>query len=186
MRGMKSEDLNAMLDFLYYGEANVYQERLESFFAVAEEFQLKGFRALDASAEKLKLPIETKHINAQKYAPEITKKEMRTISQIKSEPNEAADFEKNRPTTSDGNAQKMDKTIKSMMEKSTTMIQHGTKREYGRICKVCGKEGRSTSIKSHIYSHHIKKGPTSCSFCGKVFMSGRNMNCHISTVHKER
>ena len=115
MKGMKSEDLNAMLDFLYYGEANVYQERLESFFAIAEEFQLKGFRALDASAEKLKLPIETKHINAQKYAPEITKKEMRTISQIKSEPNEAADFEKNRPTTSDGNAQKMDKTIKSMM-----------------------------------------------------------------------
>ena len=93
---------------------------------------------------------------------------------------------KNPPTTSDENVQKMDEAIKSMMEKSTNMIQHGTKREYGRICKVCGKEGRSTSIKSHIYSHHIEKGPISCSFCGKVFMSGRNMNRHISTVHKQR
>ena len=111
---------------------------------------------------------------------------MRTVSQIKSEPKEAADLETIPPITSDENAQKMDDTDRSVMEKSTNMIQHGTKREYGRICKVCGKEGRSTSIKSHIYSHHIEKGPISCSFCGKVFMSGRNMNCHISTVHKQR
>merc|ERR1712129_503324 len=42
MRGLKSEDLVAMVDFLYYGEANVYQENLDSFLAVAEELQLKG------------------------------------------------------------------------------------------------------------------------------------------------
>ena len=29
MRGMKSEDLNAIIDFLYRGEANVFQENLE-------------------------------------------------------------------------------------------------------------------------------------------------------------
>ena len=29
MRGMKSEDLVAILDFLYCGEANVYQENLD-------------------------------------------------------------------------------------------------------------------------------------------------------------
>ena len=42
MRGLKSEDLVAMIDFLYFGEANVYQENLDSFLAVAEELQLKG------------------------------------------------------------------------------------------------------------------------------------------------
>merc|ERR1719342_156807 len=31
MRGTRSEDLNAMVDFLYFGEANVYQENLETF-----------------------------------------------------------------------------------------------------------------------------------------------------------
>ena len=36
MRGLKSEDLVGMVDFLYFGEANVYQENLDSFLAVAE------------------------------------------------------------------------------------------------------------------------------------------------------
>ena len=74
IRGLKSLDLNALLDFLYYGEANVYQEHLDSFFAIAEEFHLKGFRAVDASDEKQKVTIETTHINAPKYEPEIEKR----------------------------------------------------------------------------------------------------------------
>ena len=42
LRGMKAEDISAILDFLYFGEANVSQENLESFLAIAEELQLKG------------------------------------------------------------------------------------------------------------------------------------------------
>ena len=42
MRGVKSEDLNAVVDFLYRGEANVFQDNLDSFLAIAEELKLKG------------------------------------------------------------------------------------------------------------------------------------------------
>lgn len=42
MRGVKPENLLAVVDFLYRGEANVYQENLDSFLAIAEELQLKG------------------------------------------------------------------------------------------------------------------------------------------------
>ena len=42
MRGLKSNDLTNMLNFLYVGEANVFQEDLDSFLALAEELQLKG------------------------------------------------------------------------------------------------------------------------------------------------
>ena len=44
MRGVKSENLTAMVDFFYQGEANVFQENLDSFLALAEELQLKGLR----------------------------------------------------------------------------------------------------------------------------------------------
>ena len=37
MRGLKSEDLQAIIDFLYCGEANVFQENLDSFLSIAEE-----------------------------------------------------------------------------------------------------------------------------------------------------
>ena len=42
MKGMKSSSLTAIIDFLYLGEANVFQDELDSFLALAEELQLKG------------------------------------------------------------------------------------------------------------------------------------------------
>ena len=42
MRGMKSDDLLSIVEFLYRGEANVFQENLNSFLDIAEELQLKG------------------------------------------------------------------------------------------------------------------------------------------------
>ena len=51
MRGLRSEDLVAIVDFLYHGEANVFQENLDSFLALAEELRLKGLTG-GAEAEK--------------------------------------------------------------------------------------------------------------------------------------
>ena len=42
LRGFRSKDFQSILDFLYFGEANVFQEDLDSFLAIAEEIQLKG------------------------------------------------------------------------------------------------------------------------------------------------
>ena len=42
MRGLKSEELEALLDFCYFGEANILQKDLESFMALAEELQIMG------------------------------------------------------------------------------------------------------------------------------------------------
>ena len=42
MRGIKTEDLRAIVDFLYCGEANVFQENLDSFLAITGELELKG------------------------------------------------------------------------------------------------------------------------------------------------
>ena len=53
MRGMKSEELVAVMDFLYCGEANVDQENLESFFAIAEELQLQGFKTNNDEVEDI-------------------------------------------------------------------------------------------------------------------------------------
>ena len=42
MRGVKAKDLDAIVDFIYLGEANVYQDNLEGFLALAKELQLQG------------------------------------------------------------------------------------------------------------------------------------------------
>ena len=56
MRGIKAEALTAIVDFLYFGEANVVQENLDAFLALAEELKLKG---LTGSTEHNEL----KHLN---------------------------------------------------------------------------------------------------------------------------
>ena len=57
MRALKSEDLVAMVDFLYFGEANVFQENLDSFLALADELKLKGLNSKDVSDAEIKPPI---------------------------------------------------------------------------------------------------------------------------------
>ena len=41
-QGVKLNNLQSVLDFMYTGEANVAQEELNSFLAVAEELKIKG------------------------------------------------------------------------------------------------------------------------------------------------
>ena len=35
LRGFQSKDFASILDFLYFGQANIYQENLDSFLAIA-------------------------------------------------------------------------------------------------------------------------------------------------------
>ena len=52
MRGVKFEDLAAIVDFLYLGEANINQERIDNFLALAEELKLKGLTGNDCTKDK--------------------------------------------------------------------------------------------------------------------------------------
>ena len=54
MKGVKFEDLCAIVDFLYLGEANVFQENLDSFLGIAEELKLKGLTDQTRDAENKK------------------------------------------------------------------------------------------------------------------------------------
>lgn len=42
MRGMKSKDLTSVLDFMYHGQVNIFQEDLQDFLALAQDLRLKG------------------------------------------------------------------------------------------------------------------------------------------------
>ncbi|CAG5022204.1 unnamed protein product [Parnassius apollo] len=41
-RNFKFEDLNAIINFMYHGEVNIFQEQLESFLVTAELLEVKG------------------------------------------------------------------------------------------------------------------------------------------------
>ena len=67
MRGLKSKDLLAIVDFMYQGETNILQEDLNGFLALANELQLQGLTggqkedSLKNSAGKPKKETQIKH-----------------------------------------------------------------------------------------------------------------------------
>ena len=160
MRGTNSDDLVAMLDFLYYGEANVNQEHLDSFQALAEEMQLKG---LTGSAEN---GVGTKSVS-EKHPEKKTSVEKQHSEPIYNSPN-FVDVYKTGPNTEREDSSKMpvalviveannlDDQVKSMIGVSENMLTYGNETIRARICKVCGKEGHLTNIKTHIESNHIR------------------------------
>ena len=52
MRGMGSEDLLAVVDFLYYGEVSIWKDNLDNFLAIANELSLKGMTKDDNQKEE--------------------------------------------------------------------------------------------------------------------------------------
>merc|ERR1719357_1340370 len=42
LKGVNTKNMNYIIDFMYYGEVNIFQEELEEVLELAEEFKLKG------------------------------------------------------------------------------------------------------------------------------------------------
>ena len=183
MRGVKSENLLAIVEFLYHGEANIYQENLEDFFAIAEEFTFKG---LTGKTEVKQYILE------QNVKQKITKHSLQRSPKVQnnqSTPKQSKDIE----TTKDihfeniGKVEnvakqfflpdhkvttdfsELDEHINSMMTKGDEICPG--RKEKVSICKVCGKEGQRTSIRDHIEANHIDGVSHSCPSCEKIFRS---------------
>ena len=183
MRGLKSDDLVAMVDFLYCGEANVYQDNLDSFLAIAEELQLKGLQGSNDHNELSATELDTKPIPInpkQKFRtgqmiPDTEKNS--TISKQLDEVERVENFAMAIPMS--GDLQQLDETVKSMMETSQNRFQNGHLQKQGKQCKVCGKEGRTTDIMRHIEANHLEGVTIPCNRCDKIFRSRTSLRYHL-------
>ena len=52
MKGVTSSDLKAVMNYIYYGEANVLKANLNSFLALAEDLEVKGLVGRDESDDQ--------------------------------------------------------------------------------------------------------------------------------------
>ena len=175
MKGVKFEDLLAIVDFLYCGEANVYQENLDSFLCIAEDLKLKGLTGQqdvnedmmkpnqreighDAAFESEKLISNTGKsklvLEKDKFTSELSQE--RTLSVQNFVPSDV---------------QELDAKVKSLMEKSQNISSNGSR---ASTCKVCGKEGQLVAIRDHIEIKHLEGVSLPCDVCGKICTS-RNM-----------
>ena len=186
MRGVESKDLVAMIDFLYHGEANVFQENLESFLAIAEELQLKGLDGNQAEAVPEEIqPIKpaariSNTLVGTGFEPQ-TRRRQSTTNYSK-EPNyeTAIALNSNAPYTE---IAQLSEKVKSMMDFSENYAPGG-KMGKARICKVCGKEGPMSAIVDHIEYNHITGIALPCNICGTTKRSRHALKIHNLKFHK--
>ena len=179
LKGFKSKDLVSILDFLYFGEADVFQEDLNSFLVIAEEIKLNGVtgQIISDFVKEQKLQEQNSRPCQPDTKPLINA--LVTSSTALGVPNQ-----------SNTDLQALDEKVKSMMEKGHKKIQHGhgpngtPKEEKSYICKVCGKESRSNIISAHIESNHLEGISIPCDFCDKTFSSRANLKYHRNKFHR--
>ena len=181
MRGMKSENLLAIIDFLYHGEANVYQEHLDSFLAIAEELQLKGLTGKANNDEeraqkerkapfpknepKVSQPLELQAIVGQEDANNYDT----GLGTVALASNYSSDLHE------------LNIQMTSMMEKTSSS---SVRRQPLYRCTLCGKEAEKNDLRKHIERKHLEGISIPCTECEKTFRSRGSLSMHRSREHK--
>ena len=186
MRALKSEDLMAIIDFLYCGETNVYQDNLDSFLDIAEELQLKGLMGRNH--------IDKGEINEIPKLGKIPKNEFQIPKfsepcQARNDEEMAASVREYDPSVGtlalandiSGDFQELDNKTTSMMTKTSIKNARG-KPLYK--CTLCGKEAPHTNLKNHIEANHMEGISIPCNLCEKSFRSRNALAIHKHSYHK--
>ena len=175
MRGMSANDLTAMVDFIYLGEASVFQEQLENFLALAEELELKG---LKGSSEE----------NDSEYTKEYTK-EQYSHNMGRAESNQKQIIPERSKISSDKYEDSMvERKMVPIHTKENSIIRPDTmaqiqsmieKRTDGYFCTNCDyRSGKLCHLKEHV-EKHIQGLEYPCNVCCKTFRSSASLRIHI-------
>ena len=181
LRGVKSDSLLAILNFLYRGEADIFQDNLDSFLSVAEELQLNF--SMGGTNEEVPNFGETQQaepsLNTNANIPK-TSFVGCNIETVKSKGNET----KTISTNSSEDFDELEEKVSSMMEKSQNKTADGKRFAY--LCKICGKEGYSPNIKDHIEANHLEGIIIPCDLCDKTCRSRKRLAFHKMQEHNQK
>ena len=159
--GISSTDLENILDYIYNGEVEIYQERLDRFLPIAQRFQVEGL--LDGTKEEKKEEEEIV-LDFEPYS----KPKYKKLEKVKSDANTVMQLN---TLIDSSDFSEIDQKLYENMERNSD----GT-----FSCKVCSKTAKDkTHMKYHVETH-MKGLSYPCITCGKDFRSRNALSCHTS------
>ena len=181
MKGICADDLLAIIEFIYCGQTSVQEEDLSDFLAIAEDLKIIGFlgssRGNEARSDTVIVENQASHPEDRdresdgentKQKNDIKLDEDFILSDEKTQ----SEFEGSSIVEFSGNLEELKEQTNSMMNKTS---KRGQKRGKGQeskeiyICKLCGKEGEKSNVRTHIEANHIKGFSIPCNDCPKTF-----------------
>jgi len=209
LKGVKYEEILSILDFMYYGEANVTQVDLSSFLATAEDLQVKGLSASGQEQQPSNHSFKSTNLTCSKQSKQpkinasasIEKENENLISIVKTESivvdvdcdpllnpdqqmgNQGINF----PAEHDAigyqqSYQEQMRQIKQISRLSDT--SHGWNQPEAFNCHICEKSySNKKSLQNHMTTH---KGMTYCSICDKTLSSPTYLRAHMAQMHQQQ
>ena len=171
MKGIKSENLLAVLDFIYFGEVMICQENLETFMDIAEDLQIEGLAAdvSNVSASVVNEGIE--EYESEEKATHHKKEALNDKSTIVS------------IQTLDENTAELNEKIRRFLFRTEKKMPNG---HPTFSCKACGKEGHRAGITNHIEIYHIGGLSLDCKICGRIYRTRRLLKLHKCSSKKTK
>ena len=180
MRNVKFVDLEAIIDFLYCGETNVFQENLDSFLALAEDLQLKGLMGGQANSHQQMKGMSSAPKDIKREQPLLQSKHFAKETYLPRK----QDFAGAIATTTNTSVHELESTVKSMMTKTDRKVKsHG--RGWIYSCNVWGNGGLSMNLQHHIESNHVEGIYLPCGLCDKTYRSRSSLQNHKRDGHKK-
>ena len=180
LSGISSDDLKNIMDYIYNGEVQIFQEDLDGFLSIAQRLKLEGLIGENDP------PKQDDFVNSKVYA-----KKEDTISKISFQDQLPYDTNDRKHTKSKArNVVVIDKTIASFDQEDFSEVnnrieQHIEALDDGKYkCELCGK---IASLKHHIKNHietHLDGLSFPCQLCGKTFRSRNAYSIHKTRNHK--
>ena len=170
MNGIKSQELNQIMDYIYEGEVQILQENLDYFLDVAQKLRINGLTGGDTKQENY--TEDEKEADGSEYFPKVEDYEtsLEEISEVKKYQPRS-----NRNTERSVSLLNIDlvKTVDELTMKDGELWK----------CKSCGKTAKSNSqIRKHI-ELHIDGLSFPCQQCGSTFRSRNILACHKHDKH---
>ena len=187
MRGIKAKDMVAVVDFIYTGEANIYQDDLDGFLALAEELQLKGLAGSQTEA--------TRNLDEPTWEP--PKPKQKKILKQEREGNVPDAIYKYSEYSIEDNSTSnailpvdfgkvlVDSNMEDLMTKIDSLAEKVDDGDFRWKCKVCGKLVKVKRDMGRHIETHLEGVSHTCNQCGKVSRSSNALVMHISTYHRK-
>ena len=174
LSGIHSTNLSLILDYIYQGEVQIYQEHLDSFIEVAQKLKIEG---LVTRAEGTK---KSENVKQEVYEDMNSSEGIFTAQHI-----EDIEYDEKEVLGVRRQERRVAVTVNDNSAAEETIQEHlGREDGGGYYCKVCNY---SKKVKRDVVKHietHIEGLSYSCSVCTKTFRSRNSLDKHKSVYHK--
>ena len=182
LSGIHSTNLSLILDYIYQGEVQIYQEHLDSFLEVAQKLKIEG------------LITGTEDNNRHHFKTEETLDE--SLMNIEEDVYIAEDRETDTEDLGSSfieetfglKKEKRDNTIAVSVKDNSEVeekIQEMLSKQDGVFhCNVCGYKNKNKKDMVRHIETHIEGLSYSCSVCHKTFRSRNSLKTHKAIYHK--